>query len=520
MNELWVSKRREEAFQWKAKQQLTLMLDRMSLHRSRLESDLLMRHETADYLRGADTRPKSAVLRRNSPDNSPRSPDGAQTARAASAGFQNRFAPIVDSSARKRRILSGRISARERAGKYATASSGEEDDDLDIVEDNGDDDDDDGGMAEALKEYEEGNSLKEHGVTKVEVGDKTLVQTIRKDVKKAQKGGNIPFRFSSALPLSYKHEFYMELSSSDEDDDDDDEEGGNLRQRRAQSAPGGGTLASTGGMGMTGGGATGDAAKKKPKSAGAGKKGASGPVVKVMFKHEKPENHDRPVSGALFRSMAEADPEFKVMYRHTNFRRMPLTARQEKWLEDRESERVKISYEMAKKLVEDEAAKANKKKEKGDKDGKGKDKDKDKKSKEKEKKAKEEAAKKAASAKPPPPKYRSASHFMSINFPNFDGDEEEDRVESCGPMKITQMAEVERVLDAFGRVDMPINESVVRKALVIPQDLPDAVCQEGIRETSLEGLMLNPLPPEFWKISGKAKKGKKGGGGGKKKKKK
>ena len=61
-----------------------------------------------------------------------------------------------------------------------------------------------------------------------------------------------------------------------------------------------------------------------------------------------------------------------------------------------------------------------------------------------------------------------------------------------------------------------VTESVVRKALVIPQDLPDAVCMEGIRATSLEGLMLNPLPKEFWKHTGKKKKG--GGGGGKKKK--
>jgi hypothetical protein len=410
--------------------------------------------------------------------------------------------------------LSGRISARERAGKYATASSGEEDDEVDIVEDDDDDEDEETKMAEVIKEYEEGNSLKSHGVVKVEVGEKTLVQSIRKEVKKAQKG-IIPFRFSSALPLSYKHEFYMELSSSDEDEDE--VEGGNVRPRRAQSAPGGEGTLGGGGTGTTAGAGAGE--KKKPKSAGAGKKGGAGPVVKIMFKHDKPENHDRPLSSALFRSMAESDPEFKVMYRHTNFRRMPLTARQEKWLEDREAERVKISYEVAKKMVEDEAAKANKKKDKGDKDGKGKDKEKDKKAKEKEKKAKEEAAKKALTAKPPPPKYKSASHFMSLNFPNFDGDEEDDRVESCGPMKITQMAEVERIVDAFGRADLPVKESIIRKALVIPQDLPDAICQEGIRTSYLEGLMLNPLPPEFWKVSGKGKKGKKAGGGKKKKKK-
>ena len=64
-----------------------------------------------------------------------------------------------------------------------------------------------------------------------------------------------------------------------------------------------------------------------------------------MFKHDKPTNRERPISPTLFKTLSEADPETKVLYRHTNFRRMPLTARQEKWLEDRESERVKMSME-------------------------------------------------------------------------------------------------------------------------------------------------------------------------------
>ena len=49
MNDLWVSKRREEAYAWKSKQQMTLMLDRMSLHRSRLEADLLTRYDTFSF---------------------------------------------------------------------------------------------------------------------------------------------------------------------------------------------------------------------------------------------------------------------------------------------------------------------------------------------------------------------------------------------------------------------------------------------------------------------------------------
>ena len=426
-------------------------------------NDTCHRHETGEYLRGAQTtRPKSAISRPKSPMPS----SGAQTARTSSA-VPNRFAPVVDASARRWRILSGRISAREQAGKYAqtgasSGSSGGEEDDamLDVYEDN--DDADVAGEANALKEYEEGNSLR--GVKTLEVGDKTLIQSIRNEISRPQKGGPVPFRFSSALPLSYKQEFYMELSS----DDSDDEEGGGggggggIGQRKRRHTIGGGdkSIGGMGGGGTGGAAATsgvGDKPKPKPKSAGANKKGG-GPVVKLLFKHEKPVNYDRPKSGTLFREMAEADSEFKVMYRHTNFRRMPLTARQEKWLEDQEAQRVKISYEVAKKLVEDEALKAAKKKEKeGGKDGKGKkDEKKDKKDDKKSKEAAAKAALLAAKAKPPPPKYKSATQFMQMHFPNFDGDDEEDRIESCGPMKITQMAEVERVCDAFGHAELPI----------------------------------------------------------------
>ena len=418
-------------------------------------------------MRGAQTtRPKSAISRPKSPMPS----SGAQTARTSSA-VPNRFAPVVDASARRWRILSGRISAREKAGKYATtgassgSSGGEEDDAmLDVYEDN--DDADIVGEADALKEYEEGNSLR--GVKTLEVGDKTLIQSIRKEILRPQKGGPVPFRFSSALPLSYKQEFYMELSS----DDSEDEEGGggNIGQRKRRNTIGGNNTTGgiggggTGGVAATTGG--GDKPKPKPKSAGANKKGG-GAVVKLLFKHEKPINYDRPKSGTLFREMAEADSEFKVMYRHTNFRRMPLTARQEKWLEDQEAQRVKLSYEVAKKLVENEALKAAKKKEKGDKDGKGKkDEKKDKKDDKKSKEAAAKAALLAAKAKPPPPKYKSATQFMQMHFPNFDGDDEEDRIESCGPMKITQMAEVERVCDAFGHAELPIKGRPVPSPII------------------------------------------------------
>ena len=216
---------------------------------------------------------------------------------------------------------------------------------------------------------------------------------------------------------------------------------------------------------------------------------------------------------------------YKVLYRYTNYRRMPLTEAQQIWLDEQERDRIKFSLEYAKKLVDDQLAKATKKKDKdkdkGKKDDKekGKDKDKDKdKDKKKEKNAK--GAKDAlALKKPPKPKYKNASDFMEKNFPNFDRDdfEDEDRTESCCPMRATQINESDRVMGAFQKFNIPIKESAVRNALLVPQDNPEAICLEQLRKTSLEGLMMNPLRKELWRVftrkaskkGGKKKKAKK-----------
>ena len=57
----------------------------------------------------------------------------------------------------------------------------------------------------------------------------------------------------------------------------------------------------------------------------------------------------------------------QVHYRHSNFRRMPMTTMQEKWVEDIEVARVKRGEEMSKKLFDDRAAKAVAQKGKADK---------------------------------------------------------------------------------------------------------------------------------------------------------
>lgn len=62
MHELWLARRRQEAFEWKAKQNLNLIMDRRDLHRSRLESEALRREETSSYLAGPQNAEDAAMF--------------------------------------------------------------------------------------------------------------------------------------------------------------------------------------------------------------------------------------------------------------------------------------------------------------------------------------------------------------------------------------------------------------------------------------------------------------------------
>ena len=193
---------------------------------------------------------------------------------------------------------------------------------------------------------------------------------------------------------------------------------------------------------------------------------------------------------------------------------MPMTTQQETWLDDQEKERTKFSIEYAKKLVVDQLARALKKKEidkpKKDDQSKGKGKE--------MMKNTAKLAKEALliSKNPIKPKYKSASDFMEKNFPNFDreddlNDENEDGDDSSNcPMRATQLHESDRVMAAFAKFNLSVKESVVRNALLVPQDKPEAICLEQMRNSSLEGLMSNPLKRELWRDSVK-KSMKKGG---------
>lgn len=184
---------------------------------------------------------------------------------------------------------------------------------------------------------------------------------------------------------------------------------------------------------------------------------------------------------------------------------MSLSGSQQAWLDSQEKGRNKFSQEYAKKLVDDQIAKVAKRKEK--------ERGKEKKDEGKIKKKEYTSQKNKDSSKNPlKPKYLSAYDFMEKNFPNFDRDDsvDEDRDENLCPMRATQNHESDRVMGAFAKFNLPIKESVVRNALLVPQDYPEAICLEQLRTTSLEGLMMNPIKKELWRTFNR-KVTKKGG---------
>lgn len=179
---------------------------------------------------------------------------------------------------------------------------------------------------------------------------------------------------------------------------------------------------------------------------------------------------------------------------------MPLTAAQEQWLDEREVQRNKKSEEVALKLVENAAKKADKKGGKGKDAGKKDGKDKNSKGNKKNSTIKEEEIKIKS-------KYHSAAHAMATLFPNF---EDEEDPSTLGPMRTMQLVEVSNILDVFQNSNIYIKENILRKALLIPQDRPEAICLENLRENK-EGLMINPNPKELWrKLNINKKSGKKG----------
>lgn len=180
---------------------------------------------------------------------------------------------------------------------------------------------------------------------------------------------------SNSARIFERSRYYMQLSDSDDDDKPDHP------PLRSSTAP----------VRIPG-----------VKSSGGGR----GKKAVVLFKRDKPVIRERPESAKSFRQIAMDDAEFKVHYRHSNYRRMPFTDKQEQWLEDREAERVLKSRLLAMKLMEDATAKSSKKK-KGDKKVA-------KPSKSKSRSASPSSRSKAAVPEKKKVKYQNAAQFMWV----------------------------------------------------------------------------------------------------------
>ncbi len=445
MHELWLARRQQEAFNWKSQQHMNLVMDRYALHKSRLESDSLRRQESNTFLR---SRPVTSEDHHR-----PHSADESGGLAARFTGFSRpstKGSTVIPKSMSATNLgltFESDVSPGADTGSLAAESVGEsEPKDIPLVLKGG------------------GEEIE----TAVPVPAREGVRKVEK--KKPKKGALAPMRYRFE-PRKYEAgSVYMQLSDSDDDDKP-------AREMHA-SKPG--------------------------MSAKGGKKGGGkgAPVIAVKFKRDVPVVRERPVSASRFHTISQNDAELKVHYRHTNYRRMPLTATQEAWLEGKEEERAKKSADMAAKLLEEAAAK-------GGKGGKGGDKKDDKgkgKGKGKGKKGPAEPEEK------PPCKYKSAHEFMSTHFPDFEDDADG---EAQGPMRMMQLLECARVMgsiNAFG-MEGSVSAETVRKALLVPQDKPESVSLENMRNSGIEGLMKNPAPEAFWrKVAFKSAGGKKKGG--------
>jgi len=444
MHTLWLARRREEAFEWKTQQQLAVAMDRLAVHKARLESDALRRQESSHLLevtRGS--RPGSAMEARRpvSPDRRPMSANyteprfAARMERPMSANATARFAR----SSRKPLTVQERADEEKRLNDEAEAVAAQLDEEARVRAERSGTDDDDESIAEATQVVASGmetnlgklsvvvkSSGGEDATMAVPKGSRTSVRKGAKGEDDKNDGGAatsgkggafvpVPMRYGiakegtakdgfPAVTAFKKYKFKTDQLETIEymvNYDSDDE-----------------SKASRGGKG---GGVDGEGSveiKRKVVMAGGGGGG-----------RKTVPRRDRPQSATMFRDVANADPELKVHYRQSNFRRMPMTEEQNKWLDLQEKNRAAAATLRAEAKKEEAKAKdakakdKDKEKDKGDK-GKGKDK--------KEKKPEPEVAVKI------PCKYKSAKDFMRQHFPNFDPE---------GPLRTWQLLEVKHILE-------------------------------------------------------------------------
>ena len=561
MHEMWLARRRQEAFDWKAQQQITMLMDRIGLHKSRVESEALRKQESGSYLSEMGTSSSMGNMQSTNPTHGSKSAPkfvpiingdrplsakrhNAMAARElAEAGYNS--PGYVSSPDGGKRGGAGAFGAGSPmrggfhgGGKFGGAES--------PMSQEGSPD-----KMESPTTRPKGRSGVSDGagdtilsVTGGSVGreDSVVAKASRHPTSKTTHRSYVPMRFKNdnvaAKVHSYdRQHYYMQGSDSEEDDDP---------KERARTA-GLPSIKNTSATMTNSASAHPDSTATPVATTNLGStqpRRARGPVYK-----------ERPKAAGKLKEVAFNDPEAKVHYRHSNYRRMPMTSEQTQWLTAQEQDRKVKAEEAAKAAAEAAAAAKKKKDEKGKKkEDKGKGKKKD---------AKKEPEKPVA-VEVKKSKYKSPAHFMAKNFPSFDmgesvkynpkamkttpsmenlppgsvvskdgtgsltsGTQKETAYnpyslgditdDNYGPMKTMQMIECNRIMDVCEDWDVKMDPKVLYRALVIPQDKPFAITLEQGVHNPTGGLMPNPMAKEHWRhvpkdlclAGGKKKAGKK-----------
>lgn len=458
MNALFIAKRRQQAFEWKAKQQYALVMDRRALHLSRLESDALRRTESSSIMGQV----------RDAFDDQMNSQ-------------KNKFAPDVKRP----------FSAKRRMGGQVLNTWPESD----INSPNTRVDDSPGGLhkqgsltsldANSAKDGQDDEPVLDMAVKMssngYEVETSTVPKAARNAVNRRSNGSldshsqTMPMRFRNELPEDYRRNMQRlrRYLQDESDSDNDDDEENNMSKKND-------TATATASLSV--------ADRKSSRVSTSPPLVVNGSIAtpvgtRRVVQRPRTVVNERPHSAVRMRELAAHDSEMQVHYRHSNFRRMAVTTEIENWVDHRETQRKKKAQEKINELKDARAAKG-----KSGSSGKG---------------GKSRSASKGRgilkedSNEKQVVKYRSASQFMSIHFPVFDTDTS---AGAHGPMRTVQLMECERIhtLLKESEIDIPLN--TLHRGLLIPQDRPELVCAENLR-TAKEGPMVNPLPPEFWRKS-------------------
>lgn len=472
MHELFIAKRMQEAFEWKAQQQLALVLDRRDAHLSRLESDALRRTETSSTFGKAST---LTVLP------------------AVIASPNRKYAPDMSRpfSAKRR---SAAIALKHWEEEEGLHTGDGERDASDILE-RFDGENVHGGQRNISLMVTSGKQNFAETIPKA--GRTAVLKTGRESIasQSASSSGVAPMRFRNDLPeairanLERQKNYGQQLRPTSEGASEFGSD--DLTARTAHTS-----LSSRGPEAVV---------LTVP---------AAPATRRVIVKKSNASKELRKASAAStgLRDMAVHDSEAQVFCEQLDARRMPATIEMERWLEDRERQRaIRVEAYHAALLERSKTAVKSKIGSKGAKE-KGGDKKKDGKSSDKISKKLSSTSPETTTKKSSARHYKSADHFMTVHFPSFDS---KDNPDSLGPVRTAQIEECRELFEVLNEAEIKVSEKILRKALVIPQDRPEVICLENLREAS-EGLMINPLPKECWrscKIEGtdtkKKKKGKK-----------